>query len=183
MLTFGQLFGIVKSEGLNLCNELKLQAKYGADKAHARNEMGNFCEAFGIEKIKAPSTKCKRIIKRRKPTRQPFRPKPVAKSSPAPAKPRPKGKAPKKASKKPIVCFKCGKPDHKAFQCKTEQKINELFNDAPELCKKLLALLTKETSDTEDDYYLESTKNLNMSLCPSFKNPSMSLQRNLRENS
>ena len=27
MLTFGQLFVIVKSEGLNLCNELKLQAK------------------------------------------------------------------------------------------------------------------------------------------------------------
>jgi len=50
MLSFGQLFGIVKSEGLNLCNELKLQAKYGADKAHTRNEMGNFCEAFGIEK-------------------------------------------------------------------------------------------------------------------------------------
>ena len=56
LLTFGQLFGIVKSEGLNLCNELKLQAKYG-DKSHTRNEMGNFCEAFGIEKIKAPSTK------------------------------------------------------------------------------------------------------------------------------
>ena len=27
LLTFGQLFGVVKSEGLNLCNELKLQAK------------------------------------------------------------------------------------------------------------------------------------------------------------
>ena len=43
LLTFGQLFGIVKSEGLNLCNELKLQAKYGVDKAQSRKEMGNFC--------------------------------------------------------------------------------------------------------------------------------------------
>ena len=49
LLTFGQLFGVIKSEGLNLCNELKLQAKYG-DKSNIRNEMGNFCEAFGIKK-------------------------------------------------------------------------------------------------------------------------------------
>jgi len=35
-LTFGQLFGIIKSEGLTLCNELKLQAKYGADRAQSR---------------------------------------------------------------------------------------------------------------------------------------------------
>jgi len=51
------LFGIIKSEGLTLCNELKLQAKYGADRAQSRQEMGNFCEAFGFEKIEAPSTK------------------------------------------------------------------------------------------------------------------------------
>jgi len=52
LLTFGQLFGIVKSEGLNLCNELKLQAKYGSDKAQSRKEMDNFYEAFGVEKLK-----------------------------------------------------------------------------------------------------------------------------------
>ena len=87
MLSFGQLFGIVKSEGLNLCNELKLQAKYGADKAHARNEMGNFCEAFGIEKIEAPSTKRKRIIKKKGPPKRPFKPRPKPTSSPIPTKP------------------------------------------------------------------------------------------------
>jgi len=27
-LTFGMIFGVVKSEGLILCNELKIQAKY-----------------------------------------------------------------------------------------------------------------------------------------------------------
>uniref|UniRef100_A0A7C9D0E3 Uncharacterized protein n=2 Tax=Opuntia streptacantha TaxID=393608 RepID=A0A7C9D0E3_OPUST len=103
MLTFGQLFGIVKSEGLNLCNELKLQAKYGADKAQSRKEMDNFCEAFGVEKIEAPSTRRKCIIKRKGPARRPFRPKPIPKSNLPAAKPRRKGKASKKQTKKPIV--------------------------------------------------------------------------------
>ena len=94
--------------------------------------MGNFCEAFGVEKIEAASARRKRIIKRKGPTRRPYRPKPIAKSSPPPTKPRSKGKAPKK-QKKPIVCFKYGKPGHKSFQCKTEQKINELFSTEPAL--------------------------------------------------
>jgi len=72
-LIFGQLFGIIKSEGLTLCNELKLQAKYGADRAQSRQEMRNFYEAFGFEKIEAPSTKRKRFNKRKeKPRRPPF---------------------------------------------------------------------------------------------------------------
>ena len=121
--------------------------------------MGNFCEAFGIEKIEPPSTKRKRIIEWRKPTRQPFTPKPVAKSSPALAKPKLKGKALKKASKKPIVCFKCGKPGHKAFQCKTEQKINELFAEDAQMKAKLLFVLLQEHTDEDDnDYYSESTE-------------------------
>jgi len=61
--------------------------------------------------------------------------------------------------KRPIVCYKCGKTGHKAFQCKTEQKINELFSEDPELRGKLLALLIKEPSgsESEEDYYTEST--------------------------
>jgi len=61
LLTFGQLFGIVKSEGLNLCNEIKLQSKYGSKRTQSRKEMGTFCEAFGVTKIEAPSTVQKRI--------------------------------------------------------------------------------------------------------------------------
>ena len=118
--------------------------------------MGNFCEAFRVEKIEAPSAKRKCIIKWKGPARRPFRPKSVVKPSPPPAKPRPKGKAPKK-SKKPIVCFKCGKPGHKSFQCKTEQKINELFAGDPELKQKLHTLLIRNHSEEEpDDYYSDS---------------------------
>jgi len=52
-LTFGQIFGIVKIEGLNLCIEIKLQAKYQYEKAQSQKEIGNFHDAFGMTKIEA----------------------------------------------------------------------------------------------------------------------------------
>jgi len=65
MLSFGQLFGMVKSEGLNLCNEIKLQSEYGSERAQSLKEMGNFYKAFGVTKIEAPSTVRKRLNKKR----------------------------------------------------------------------------------------------------------------------
>lgn len=122
--------------------------------------MGTLCEAFGITKIEAPLTARKRIQKKRaKPNlRQPPKaPRPfVKRQQPRPA---PKKKQPSK-KKKTVVCYKCGKIGHKVFQCKTEQKINELFSEEPELQKKLLTLLTKDISesDREDIYYSDSSK-------------------------
>ena len=57
--------------------------------------MGNFCEAFEVTKIEAPSTVCKRIKKRAQPKRAP-RPKPFVRRPLTEVKPRPKGKTPKK---------------------------------------------------------------------------------------
>jgi len=54
------------------------------------------------------------------------------------------------------VCYKCGKIGHKFFQCKTEQEINELFSEEPELQKKLLSLI-QDKSEVEDDYYSETS--------------------------
>jgi len=62
---FGQLFGIVKIERLNLCNEIKIQSKYESEKAQSRKEMGTFCEAFDITNIEAPSTARKRMQKKK----------------------------------------------------------------------------------------------------------------------
>ena len=75
MLTFGQIFGIVKSEG-SICNEIKLQTKYGSLKAQSRKEMGTFCEAFGIKKFNAPSVPRKRAQKKRVPFNKKKSPKP-----------------------------------------------------------------------------------------------------------
>ena len=71
-----------------------------------------------------------------------------------------KEKLQRKQPKKPIVCFKCGKPGHKSFQCKTEQQINELFAEDSQMKAKLLSVLTQESTDKseeENDYYSEST--------------------------
>ena len=120
--------------------------------------MGNFCEAFGVTKIEAPSAKRKKIAKRKWPQRRPFRPKTVAKPNPPTiTKPKNTRKGSKK-QKKPIVCYKCGKIGHESFQCKTEQKLNELFPGDPELKQKLHALLIRNQYEDEDQdsYYSES---------------------------
>ena len=96
------MFGLVKNEGIDICNELKLQAKYGSEKAQSSREMGNFCEAFSLTNIEAPSTKAKRIQKKttsqiKKPSR-PTNPKPSPSKKSFPNKK-------KQPFKTPITCF------------------------------------------------------------------------------
>ena len=100
--------------------------------------MGTFSEAFGITKIEAPSSKAKRAKKAankrfKGSTKPPNNSPPVFNSEPTSSKK-------KKVKKKLVVCYKCAKPGYKAFQCKTEQRINELFAYQPELQKKLLVI-------------------------------------------
>ena len=133
----------------------------GSEKAQSHKEMGTFCEAFGITKIEAPFTARKRIQKKRaKPSLRlpPRQPKPFVKREHPKSTPKRKQLIKKK---KPIVYYKCGKTGHKAFQCKTEQKINELFSGDPKLKQKLLTLLTKDASGSkqEDVYYSDSSEN------------------------
>jgi len=105
--------------------------------------MGNFCEAFGFQKIEAPSTKRKRFNKRKgKPTRPPFQPKVITHSKPSPPT---KGNTkltkrnPKKQTKS-IVCYKCGKVGHKSYQCKLKKKMNELFADDSQMQSKFVQI-------------------------------------------
>ena len=91
------------------------------------------------KQIEAPSSnaeRAKKVIHKifKRPTKPPNNSPPAFNSKQTSSKK-------KNAKKKPVLCYKCGKPGHKAFRCRTEQKINELFAYQPELQKKLLALL------------------------------------------
>ena len=106
-------------------------------------------EAFGITKIEAPSSKAKRAKKDvhkwfKRPTKPPNDSPPAFNSKPTSSKK-------KSAKKKAVVCCKCGEPGHKTFHCKIEQKINELVADQPELQKKLLAILAKNSSNSDKE--------------------------------
>ena len=61
-----------------------------------------------------------------------------------------------KVTKKEVICFKCGKLGYKAFQCKTGKKIIGHFANDPNLQKKLLLVLAKNSSEEKDDYYLRT---------------------------
>jgi len=152
-VTFGTLFGLFTNEGIDLCNELKLQGKHVSEKAQSRKEMGNFCETFGMRNVKAPSTKAKRMQKKASnQIKKPFKlayPKPSA-----PKKSFPNKK--KQSFKTTITCFKCGKPGHKATECMVEQKVNELFSHKLDLRDKVLAILANNQSESDKDYYQDT---------------------------
>ncbi|KAK9756670.1 hypothetical protein RND81_01G113700 [Saponaria officinalis] len=150
-LTYGQLFAFVKQQGLALCEERKLQSKYNSEKRHSRKELGCFCEAFGLEKIEPPSLKARRQVKRFHKKR--FNPnKPKYQSSPPNyyQKRRSKRYPKKQNQNKEIICFKCGKPGHKADRCFTKKKINKLFQDNPDMCQKISKLFLNSSSSEEE---------------------------------
>jgi len=104
LLTFGQIVGIVKTEGLNLYTGIKLQAKYESEKAQSRKEMSNFCDAFGITKLEAPSAATRRAQKKqiRPSYRKPAKPSPpfIRKEN---SKPPPQRKTPIKKKKNCVL--------------------------------------------------------------------------------
>ena len=159
--TYGGLFAFIKKEGLSLCEELKLQAKYTSEKKQSRKEIGCFCEAFGIEAIRAPSTKKK-----------------IKKQFSIFSKDKSKNSYPsyyrKKRGKKnlgnfqksnkafKIFCYSCGKHGHKANACTTKKNIQELYINNSELGDKISKILlqtaepTSSSSEKEDDEILQT---------------------------
>jgi len=88
--------------------------------------MENFCEAFGVTKIEAPSAVHKRFNKKRAQNKRPSRPQPFVKRPTPETKLRSKGKAAKK-QKKPIVCCKCGKLATNPFNAKRSRRLMNYF--------------------------------------------------------
>ena len=149
-VTYGQLTAFIKREGLALCSEIKLQAKYGRDKKSRRKELGNFCESFGLQRVEAPSIRKKKHERisqdKRRPAKRFSKPKTESKPFSKPYKSKPKR----------ITCYKCGKIGHKANECTLKQKINEICQDNEELRSKLINLLIKDSSDEELEFNSDS---------------------------
>ena len=125
-LTYGDLISIVKSEGLKLCSQLKLQYQVKKDLKASRKDLGSFCAQYGISMPTPPS----QISKNQKPYRETLfqnKNKKFRKKD-KPYKNFKKFKSQKsndqKSNKKEVRCFKCGQKGHIAPNCKN--KVNVL---------------------------------------------------------
>ena len=135
-LTYGDLIGTVKNEGLKLCSQLKLQYQFKKDLKASKKDLGSFCAQYDI----SMPTPLSQIIKKQKPYREtPFKNKKFNRKD-KPYKKFKKFKSQKsneqKSNKKEVRCFKCGQKGHIAPNCKN--KVNVL-------------------SDKEEEYYSENT--------------------------
>jgi len=66
-LTYGELISYINKEGLTICSNLRLNAKLKKDKITGKNELGDFCEQYGYEPLKTPSSsKRKKYYSKRK---------------------------------------------------------------------------------------------------------------------
>ncbi|KAG5610521.1 hypothetical protein H5410_021802 [Solanum commersonii] len=50
-LTYGKIIGTCTQEGLNLCNELKMDRQLKMDKLKEKSQLGDFCAQFGLPSL------------------------------------------------------------------------------------------------------------------------------------
>ena len=128
-LTYGDLIGEVKKEGLKLCSQIKLQYQVKKYLKAYRKDLGSFCAQYGISMPTPPS----QIIKKQKPYREtPFKNnKNFIRKKEKPYNKFKKFNSQKsneqKSNKKEVRCFKCGQKGHIAPNCKN--KVNVLSNN------------------------------------------------------
>jgi len=146
------LLSFIKKEGISLCNELKLQARYSTDNAAKRKELGSFFEAFCLPKLEVPS-----VEKRRK--TQLNKKKPYTTRNSNYKKLSSKKTTPIKKTDNTNTCYKCGKLGHYAKNCKVKKKLNEICAEHPDIQEKLIALFElkdtpnqSENSSSSSDY-------------------------------
>ena len=104
-LTYGDLTGEVKKEGLKLCSQLKLQYQVKRDLKASRKNLGSFCAQYGMEMPIPPSQKFK---KQKHYKEKPYKKFKKFKSH----KSNDQTKKPHKKHKKEVRCFKCGQKGH-----------------------------------------------------------------------
>ncbi|ESQ30876.1 hypothetical protein EUTSA_v10012391mg, partial [Eutrema salsugineum] len=61
-----------------------------------------------------------------------------------------------------FLCYNCKRPGHKSTECKMKKKINEIFQDQPDIQEKLTKLLISESEiseETDSDYLINEIEN------------------------
>ena len=128
-LTYGDLIGEVKKEGLKLYYQLKFQYQVKKDLKALRKDLRSFCAQYGIQMPIPPSQKLQK--------QKLYRENPVKKFKKFQKfKPQNSNNNKQKFNKTEVRCFKCGQKGHIAPNCKNP-KVNVL-------------------SDKEEEYYSEN---------------------------
>ncbi|KAH9680518.1 hypothetical protein KPL71_026571 [Citrus sinensis] len=164
-LTYGELVSFVNKEGLNICQDLKLQKRLKWELKKSKQELGSFCKQFNYDPFKTsiskdcngecsskPHKKHYKSKSHRKPF-QNFRESSYKKPSRPYKKPNFSKKKSFRTKPKPpfnykeAICHKCGIKGHTAKYCRMNRKLHELGLDE-EILSKVAPLLV-ESSDSE----------------------------------
>ena len=149
-LTYGDISSTIRSEGIKLCRDLKIQS----NKSKTKYEVGNFCTQYGLPSV-IPNRKSK--FREKSSSERPHRKRTHAKyyrkqkfktdDFYKKGKSKSTGKPISKASGK---CFNCGKRGHFRTECKQKAKalINTLMSDQTSK-NEIFRLLELDHSESE----------------------------------
>ncbi|PIA28366.1 hypothetical protein AQUCO_07100032v1 [Aquilegia coerulea] len=125
--TYGELISECTSEGLALCNDIRLKNQLKTQNLTGKKELGQFCEQFGYD---MPKRKNKNDSSQKRISKKYFRRKPYKKPDQILAKHKsnsyPKGYS---RNLKNITCHKCGKKGHYANKCYSKTDIRKQINE------------------------------------------------------
>ncbi|RDX88178.1 hypothetical protein CR513_30258, partial [Mucuna pruriens] len=180
--TYDQLHNIIVETDIQICTDFKLQNKIRKESASSKKKLGTFCHQYGVEPMRAPSTRHKKKQKQEKSyniSYKQYRKKKVNNKNQNPIvenKQRFNKKQKYKNIKREVKCWKCGKVGHYANKCRVMQKINQLEDET--LKKNLLNILinldneesfSEELEESEDNLELEQIETLSTSSFSSFE--------------
>ncbi|KAK9705996.1 hypothetical protein RND81_07G097700 [Saponaria officinalis] len=162
--SYGRLIGACTEQGLKLCNEIKLNQQIKRQNLAERNQLGDFCEQFGMDMPPYPNKKRKasreinnKSFHRKKRNKPYLKGTQIDNYNKKYFKPYRKKKFKSKPDNK-IICYKCNKIGHYAKDCWTKKAISTLEID-DNIKDKLYKLLL--TSDREGTYSSSSDSSEN----------------------